>query len=323
MLALLVAVAACTGSQPNPVNGGRGDADDGDDGGAGNLPEVVIPADLAQDVSSVSLDDQGTADQSDDTLTVVGVALDGSPTEAVYTRQPVLDQPGYEAYSTQDDRLDRIFVAVSATSEDGSVRSTAVADGGQFNRYFRGVFYERLTPLTRPSETDAEGLVSYAGTYAGLTNLEAQENDVRIPLQPGDDPSTAPTQPRQTTGDVFLNVDFSSNQVNGSISNRQFSDGEDLPDLALINAELDAEGQFTGTPEFDGRPDLGGQGTYGGIIGGTDASSTAGGVFLDNIFLPDDPRDSNFDQEVGTFVLPRCGSGATTPATCSGLDDLD
>ena len=122
--------------------------------------------------------------------------------------QPTLDQPGYQAYSTQDDRLDRIYVGLSATSADGAVRGTAVADGGQFNRYFRGVFYERLTPLTRPAETDAEGQVSYAGTYAGLTNLDAQENDVRIPLQPGDPPEAQPEQSRQTVGNVFLNVDL-------------------------------------------------------------------------------------------------------------------
>lgn len=334
LFALLVALAACTGSSPNPVNGNQsgGDDDDGGDGpGGGTPPEIAVPADILQNIENVTFDAGDPNDPTDDVIVVTGLAGDGSPVDTTYSRNPALDVQGYQAFAIQDDRLDPIYIGMAATADDGSVRAVAVSDGGQFNRFFRGAAYERLTPLTRPAVTDDNGQVSYAGFYAGVTNLDAVSNDQRIPLQPGDPQAAEPRQSRQTEGRVFINVDFSDNQVRGTIYDRQFTDGLALPDLTLVDADLDEEGQFTGVVEFAGDPGQGTQGTHGGIIGGTDASGLAGGVNLTNLFNPNDPTtytpeaqalDSGLDNESGVFVLPRCGT-PTAPAICNGLGDLN
>ena len=324
-LAVLLALAACDGSSPNPVNGNRpGDIGDGGDGGDGEVQPNVIPEVLAQNVTGIGIDRGDPNDPNDDVLTVEGLGLDDSPFTAQYARNPALDANGYTAFSTQDDRLDRIYVAVTKEGPNGEVRAGSVSDGGQINRFFRGNFYERLVPLTRPSVSDGNGQVSYAGDYAGVTNLSDLDQDQRLPPQPGDPDEALPEQPRQTVGKVFLNVDFADNKVNGTIYDRAFTDGKPLDSLALIEADLDDNGEFIGEVEFAGRPDLGKQGDHGGIIGGTNASAVAGVIHMDNIFNPDDQDedDSEFDREVGSFVLPRCGT-ATAPDLCDGLGDID
>lgn len=324
-LALVLALSACDGSSPNPVNGTRETTADAGDGGDGDETTVNgIPEVLAQNVTGIGLNDGGTADTSDDVLTVEGLGLDDSPFTATYVRNVKADVPGYQAYSQQTDRLDRIYVAITATSPNGEVRAGSVSDGGQINRFFRGNFYERLVPLTRPEVTDANGQVSYAGYYAGVSNLSDLDQDLALDLQLGDPVEARPRQPRQTEGKVFLNVDFSDNKVNGTIYDRQFTDGAALPSLALIEGGLDDNGEFAGDVEFSGRPDLGKQGDHGGIIGGENASAVAGVIHLDNIFNPDDadPLDDAFDREVGSFVLPRCGT-ADAPDICNGLSDLE
>jgi hypothetical protein len=319
--ALLLALAACDGSSPNPVNGTR---DPETEEPETPVVENDIPEELRLNVTGIGYAAGDPDDPDDDVLTVEGIGLDASPFTAEYARNPALDVQGYQAFSNQEDRLSRIYVAVAATSADGAVRAGSVGDGGQINRFFRGNFYERLVPLTRPAVTDGNGQVSYAGTYAGITNLDDLDQDQRLPPEPGDPPEALPSQPRQTVGKVFLNIDFADNKVDGTIYDRQFTDGKRLDSLALVDADLDENGEFVGVVEFAGRPDLGTQGTHGGIVGGTNASSVAGVIALDNIFNPDDgdPEDGTFDREVGTFVLPRCGTDGA-PDLCDGLGDID
>jgi hypothetical protein len=324
-LAMLLALAACEGSSPNPVNGTRPPDDTTDPGdGGGEVVDNAIPEALALNVTGIGIDKGDPADPDDDVLTVEGIGLDDSPFTARYRRNAALDVDGYQAFSSQSDRLDRMYVAVSAEGPNGEVRAGSISDGGQVNRFFRGNFYERLVPLTRPSVSDGNGQVSYAGFYAGVTNLSDLDQDQRLPPRPGDPPEALPSQPRQTTGKVFLNVDFADNKVNGTIYDREFTDGKQLDSLALIETDLDDNGEWIGEVEFAGRPDLGKQGDHGGILGGTNASAAAGVIQLDNLFDPDedDPDDGTFDREVGTFVLPRCGTPAA-PDICDGLGDLE
>ena len=322
-LVALLALAACEGSSPNPVNGDE-PADTGTtDPGDGEPTREGIPEELAINVTGVSFAVGNPTDPLDDTLTVEGVGADNTPFSAVYSRNAALDVEGYSAFVSQDDRLDRMYVAVAGASPNGEVRAGSVADGGQFNRFFLGNFYERTGDFSRPAVEDANGLVSYAGTYAGITNLSDLDQDQRLDLEPTDPIELAPDQPRQTRGKVFLNVDFADNRVSGSIYDREFTDGKQLRSVDLIDAELDDNGEFLGEVEFSGDPDNGRQGSYGGILGGENATAAAGVISLNNIFDPDenDPEDSEFDREVGTFVLPRCGTPSASDI-CEGLGDL-
>lgn len=302
-IGLIAGLAACGGGTGNnPINGGGG-------GGDGETTQNDIPEELARNLQRINYN----ADT--DTLIVEISSLDSGDGEATYDRNPALDVPGYSAFTLQDDPLDRMFIALVAASTDGSVQAGVVGDGGQFNRYFSGGFYERTGPYSQPTT----GQVSYAGAYAGITNLPAAGDNLLDP-PPGTDPSLLPREPRITVGTAFLNVSFGDNSVNGAIFDRSFvDDGSTLPDVALIETELDSNGEFLGTVEFSGRPDEGEIGSFGGILGGEGATSVAGVIYLDSIYVSDDPRNSGFENEVGVFVLPQCG----TPGAPSICDDLN
>lgn len=318
VIAACAALAACaSGDGSNPVTGGDGgDTDPG--GNDGELIDNEITEALAGDLQRIAYDPGDPADPDDDTLVVELSALDQSPVLAEYERNSALDVPGYVAFSVQDDPLDRIFVAYAATSEDGSVSAGVAGDGGQFLKFFSGAFYERHGDFSMPTT----GLVSYAGSYVGITNLNDLDQDQRLPIPPGTDPSLYPYQPRVTTGSIFLNVDFDDNAVNGAIYDREFTDGDPLDNVYLVDGEIDANGEFLGTTEMADTNGPITTGSFGGIFGGIDASSVAGVVALDTIFLPDDARESSFDKERGIFVLPRCGT-PTSPAICDDVDDFD
>ena len=294
---LLGALAGCSG---NPLE--NGGPDDGG-GGGGPVEENVIPADLAKNLKAVKFIPASGGNPAQ--LTVEMFAIDTSPFTAEYIRNPALDVPGYTAFSVQEDPLDRMFVALVAQGGNGDVQAGAVADGGQFNRFFSGTYYSRESGA---SSVPTTGQVSYAGKYAGITNTGGP-----LPVPPGTPDEVIPGEPRRTTGDVFMNVNFDDNAVNGSVFNRRFvGRGGALESIALTVSDLDDNGEFLGEVEFDNTPDEQ-IGTYGGIIGGDDGSAMAGVIFLDNIFVTDDPRNDDFDNEVGVFVLPRCGTPGAPP----------
>jgi hypothetical protein len=301
-------LGACSGNPMDDAGSGGGG------GGGGGLIENPIPEELARNVNRISFDAET------DTLTVDVYALDDDPAVVTYQRNAALDVPGYRAFTVQDDPLDRMFVAMTAESADGSVEAAAISDGGQFNRYFSGTYYKRNSGRA-PAPTT--GQVSYAGTYAGITNLNAAGDNL-LPVPPGTPDEAIPGEPLRTRGSAFLNVNFADSEhgvVNGTIYNRQFVGGAGLPSLALIAGDVDENGEFMGDVEFAGLPDEGTQGTYGGIFGGTNGSAVAGVVVLDNLFLPDDPREEvtkDFDAEVGVFVLPRCNQPGA-PAICDNV----
>lgn len=291
----MLAFAACTDGSGSGSIGSSGTLDD-------------VPDDLKINVEAVSYNPDS------ETLTLRLNGMDGGPADLRYTRNAALDVQGYQAYTYQDDPLDRHFTALVAESNDGSVIAGAVADGGQFNRYFGGGFYQRSGSFDAPTGTS--GQVSYAGSYAGVTNLDAPGDDLLDP--PGDaDPTILPAQSARVQGDIFLNVSFNDNSVNGAVTNRSLVDYSiDLPDIVLVRSDIDENGVFHGDVEFDVASTTG-IGTYGGIFGGRDAASVGGTLFLEDI-------DNNIynwtgDNEIGVFVLTQCG----LPGDAELCDDVN
>lgn len=284
-----LALAACTdGSGSGAISAG------------GNVDDV--PDALKKNISAASYNpDTGR-------LVLRLEGLDGGPQDLVYTRTPALDVDGYQAFTHQDDPLDRHFTALVAQSSDGSVTAGAVADGGQFNRYFGGGFYQRSGNFDAPRESG--GQVSYAGSYAGVTNLDSP-GDQLLPLPAGVDPALVPDQSARTQGSIFLDVSFEDNAVNGAVYDRTLVDyGIDLPSLVLVRGTISDEGTFLGNVEFDGSVGNG-IGTYGGIFGGRDAHSVGGTLVLTDV---DNTIHSwTGDEEIGVFVLTQCGQAGDDP----------
>ena len=156
-----------------------------------------------------------------------------------------------------------------------------------------------------------QGQVSYAGTYAGITNISTTLGAGLLPIPGGVDPTTLPQLPGEAfrvSALIFLNANFADNTVNGEIYNRDLINPADLsvasrqPNLELIVTDIDpTTGQFAGDVEIIG--DIGVKsGDYGGVFGGSGASSVSGVVALSNF-------NNNIDdeEEVGVFVLTQCG----------------
>lgn len=301
-------LAACSGS--NPFEDGDGPGPDPVD------PDNTALAAVRGDVDSISFN------PTTQTLIVSGVSLDNTDYSATYTRDPSRDVTTgagvfYQAYTTQSDPLDR--PAIAFARETAGTRGSVAVTGGQFNRYFGGTYFERTGAFDPPPVNDQnQGLVSYAGRYVGLTNL--QTNDPLLPPAVGTDPALIPGAPVIVDGEIFLNVDFADNQVNGAIYNRDFRSNPGvftLPDIVLIATGIDANGRFNGERiEYDGvlTTDIG---DYAGIFGGPDAAGVAGGVRLTEFDGVGDPSGIEDEEEYGIFVLDKCGTAAADAAVCA------
>jgi len=326
-IALSTVLAGCDSS--NPFEGGDvivdGDTPIIDDG------EVVssngIPAALSGTGGSVNLE-AVAFDPDANTLSVDINSLDSETgegdiplTEYAFNQNLTDLAPGYQVFSFQDDAADRMFVALVAQSEDGSVLGAVVMDGGQFGRFFGGGFYATDGNYTPGVAANDTGLVSYAGTYAGLTNLNANGDEL-LPLPGGTlNPAGTPDQPAQITGDVFINADFGDNAINGGVFNREFVNldadveaqigGTELEDINLIVTGIEEDGTFFGTVENTA---LEGIGSYGGTFGGTEAAGVAGVVALDGDFIPGIDEEAEF----GVFVLDQCGQPGDA-AVCDAI----
>lgn len=304
--ASLALLAACGSTNPF-MTAGSGDPATGD--------TSDIPDSLRGDLSRFSY---SAASQ---TLTVEGVTLDNLPFNTIYARNAALDVPGYQAYTAQNDPLDRHSTAfVMQSGNSGSVRAGVVVTGGQFNRYFGGTYYERDGGYTPPTVTPTSGLVSYAGNYAGLTNVSGDGGDL-LPVPLGTDPSLIPRQSAEVTGQIFLNVDFADGSVNGAIYNRTLVDAAlALPDIALIATDIAIDGTFHGTTvEYVGLvgTDIG---DYGGIFGGPDAEAVGGGVRLEEWDGENDALGFDNEEEYGVFVLDQCGTPDANAPVCASVN---
>ncbi|RLL65328.1 thymidylate synthase [Sinirhodobacter hankyongi] len=306
-LAAVLMISACGGAAVvGPGGGGTGG------GSTDNGPitsAADIPADLRVNVNAIAYDPAAQ------TLNVQIASLDSTPTTVQYRRTAALDVAGYQAYSVQEDALDRLFIALAAQSPDGSVSATTVADGGQFNKYFAGGVYTRKGAFERPEigTGPGAGQVSYAGNYAGLLNGGISQGDptsVLLPTEPGTDPSLLPSQSARVSGNIFLNANFADNSVNGSIYNRMVVDTNTaLSNVILVATDITENGTFEGSAEDSDKNQIG---AYGGAFGGRGANSVAGLVHLTEVI-----RDVDDEQEHGVFVLSRCGGPNDPGGVCS------
>ena len=296
-----------------------------------NDPEEVVEETTEETVEETTIDlsdlennlTTAVYDPDTETLYVDMYALDrvgnDYPLEQ-YTRNADLDVPGYAAFTYQDDPLDRFFVAYVAQSPDGTAQGTLVVDGGQFDEYFGGTQMFALQDYTGGPEL---GLVSYAGNYVGITNLVYRGDEILVIPAPYDDEvytNLWPTQPIIVQGEAFMNVDFSNNAINGAVVNREFVHLSGYPvaafggttfpvaDLIFEPGTIDSNGTFTGNvigEDYDEEAGAWvelGQGTYGGVLTGTDGSAMAGGVYVTQHIL-----EAEQEEEYGIFVLTQCG----------------
>lgn len=303
----ITAMVACGGSGSNPVTGGEGTTavDPVDPADPDNPLVNGIPAALANNLNAVNYD------PANQTLSLELESLDAPGDPAVYVRYAALDSAvaGYQAYVRQDDPLDRFFLAIAGTSANGEVRAVSITDGGQFNRFFGGAFYEKNGSYVHP-ET---GLVSYAGNYAATTNVNARGDNLQPP------PATTPTEllprePATISGRVFLNVDFNDNTINGKIIQRQFTEypAITMEDISLVEGVIADDGTFLGSTEIEVEKS---NGSFGGTFGGDGATAIAGVTHITE-YSP----DLENEEEYGIFVLERCGTASPSDALCDSVN---
>ena len=338
LLACVLLVACGSGSNPFSGDAGTdgtttdGTTTDGtetdgttpDDTGTTTIDtSIAIPADIAGNVTGA------TFDAAAGTLTIEGVNLDEVPFTAVYARAPALDQDGYTAFTIQEDPLDRHFTAYTRQSNDEAVTATVVSSAGPRNRAFKGVHFDRDGAYDPPDVTSTTGLVTYAGRYVGLTNIGDPAGSDLLPTGVTD-PELIVPQALIIHGDAFLNADFADNTVEGNIYNRQLLDTNlsvinNLPSLVLIVSDIEPNGTFTGTVEYDIRDPLSGTtnftqvGTYSGLFGGTDSTSVAGGIEVTEFDGVGNPLGLEAELESGVFVLDQCGTPGDS-AVCDSVN---
>jgi len=293
-LGILACVGLTACGDGNPFGGTAGDEE---------VLQNTVPESIRSDLDSV------TYNPAAETLTVRGIGLDNVPFAAVYTRKPGLDRGGYEAYTAQNDPLDRHATAFvkSVNGSTGAITAT----GGQFTYYFRGGTYNQGA-FTRPA-ADA-GLVTYAGSYVGILNRSGDSGDL-LPVAAGTEPSIIPRQAAETTGTIFLNVDFNDNRVNGKIFDRQIADtGQNVDDVTLVPTDIAEDGSFQGETErleisTTGSASRQTTGDYAGVFGGTGGTEVAGSLYMEDHLN----EDSTADEEQGLFVLSKCGTPGEDP----------
>ncbi|WP_322895074.1 MULTISPECIES: hypothetical protein [unclassified Yoonia] len=277
-----------------------------DESAAPPAPVNIVPEAIAGDLKAASYA------AATDTM-VIRITLDANTLDAVYARDDRFLVPGYLAFTTQDDPLDRFVTAFYRSSADGSVQASLVMDGGQFTKYFGGTTFGQTGTYTAP----AQGLASYAGTYVGMLNIGTRDGTL-----PSDQTGERlPGRAVRVTGDVFLNADFTNGAVNGIVDGRTFGDtvtglfdaGDPMPSIFLVPAPIAANGSFAGGVENRAEDSLG---TYAGTFGGSNAAGVAGGIRLTGDFLPGLDKE----EEYGIFVLDQCGS---TPVVCDSVNTLN
>ena len=330
-LAMVCALAACSG---NPFGTGSGGGDTWLRGHGGGTGTLAVPENLRgaarNQVQAVYVPG---ATPAQDRLQI-NVPFGGNPQVVPWTRRTDLDVPGYSAFVFQDDALDRSFVGFGARSSDGSVRAAVTGDGGQANRVLQGAIYQREGGFSAPTDAPT-GMVSYAGTYVGVSNAPTLPVNPISP-QPPSDPSLPGLGGARVTGQVFMNADFNAQgmTVEGAIYDRQLIElGVPLESVILVQTELAADGTFSGNAERPERyvlpsglilsgADRTDIGDYGGVIGGSQAGSLAGvlviganGVYRTDV-LDADGRPTVLDPaavETGIFVIDRCDAANTHP----------
>ena len=290
LLAVLV-LAACSGNplqfggppQPAPPAGEPGEE--------APITGVTVPAVVAQQLRSA------TYTPGAPTIRIDLRTLDGSPLEAAYTRDATLDVAGFEAYTIQETRSQRKFIALFRRS--GAAEAGVVADGGQFVNYFGGGTFARLQPFSLPNQ-GGPLLASYSGGYVGLLNFGT--------TLPGPGGAFDPAQSFRVQGEVLLNADFNAAapSVNGGVRNRTIVEtGAALDDIFFEVTQITADGAFSGIVKFDPTKAIG---NYAGVFGGAGGTDVAGATVLRPI------DGDTAAREHGAFAMSKCAAG--DPAPC-------
>ena len=284
-------LTACGGSAPFGDDSSTDDETTTDTGG--------IPAELASDLESF------TFNPTSETLTIRGISLEDGAFEDTYRRRPGLDRGDYQAYTAQAGSLDR-----HSTAYVRDVRGTQAAvavTGGQFTFFFAGGAYgnESFTAPAEPGSQTEGGLVTYAGNYVGLLNIEGSGEDL-LPVDPNTPESLRPVQAAEITGTILINASFSDAVVNGTITDRVIVDAPDIDveDLDLAPTDIASDGTFFG----DSSVALQTRGEYGGIFGGDGATEVAGIVHAEEHI-----GALTNEEEFGVFVLAQCGTEGDDP----------
>jgi hypothetical protein len=267
-------------------------------------------------------------------------------------RRPALDAQyaGYQVYSVQDDPLDRHVTALFLQSRNTAGVFAGIAySGGPRNVVFQGGYYQRTGAYSAPDVPAGpdggadRGLVTYAGNYVGLTNIDGLGGDL-LPVDPGTAPNLVPSQSAHVTGRAVLLADFADNRVEGNVYDRNiYSAGllaaygtypTRIPDLVLIATDLATDGSFAGDIEYDLiqpgiNPATGERyeatvrtviGGYGGILSGVNATSAAVVVNLTEWDGESNQLGYRNELERGVFVIEQCGSPDENSPVCSQVD---
>lgn len=319
-------------STPEPPAEGEPEEETPEEGG---IPEV-----LANNVTKMVFDPTAQ------TLTVEGVNFDEVPFTATYRRSAAFDRNGFQAFTAQEDPLDRHSTAFGRQASNGSdVRGGVALTGGPRNRFFGGGYYERDGEYTPPDVTPSSGLVSYSGSYVGLVNIGFRDDgpasqDDLLDVPPGTPGELTPSQAGIIEGKVFVNADFADASVEGNIYDRRLIDPTDgqtaiapdgrplvLPSVVMVSTPINDDGTFEGQIEYDQRhplittPVIGTKiGDFGGIFGGSDAAAVAGAVKLDEFDGPNNPYGLESEIEYGAFVLDQCGQPVEDTVGCAGTN---
>jgi len=181
--------------------------------------------------------------------------------------------------------------------------------------------------------------VSYKGKYVGMLN-GGGANTATLPITRPTTPAEVPGQAARVTGDVFVNADFANNAFNGVVKNRNAIDlsitsdttsanfnnggGVSLEDIVMPkgdtpDGDILVNGTFGGKTErpTDIDPQKTITGTYGGVIGGANGSSIAGGLHLEEKVYNSAGEVIEGAIERGIFVLDQCGL-TTSGGDCVG-----
>ncbi|MGX9354907.1 hypothetical protein ACS3SW_07020 [Roseobacteraceae bacterium S113] len=311
--------------------------DPNDEDGDGVIDDDV-PVDeegVPLDTSDVTQNLSSAVISSDETTLAVSISgIDGPGDPVLYTRNAAIeaDHPGYLAFTYQDDALDRFFIALGNTSTDGSVAGVAVMGSGQFEEVVPGASFTRVGGFDAPDP--ASGQVSYAGTYAGITNVGSTDGVNLSGGTAGIDTGILPREAWRVVGTIFINANFSDMQVAGTIVDRRaMIDRTDatrpelatnMQDIALTLTPINDDGTFLGN--LRNESDVG-VGSYAGIFGGTDAAAVAGATEIEYVASDGEVTDpvtgavTGFPAytEAGVFVLDKCVTGSAN-ALCALVD---
>lgn len=299
-LALGFGLSACGGGDA-PFGGVETPTDGGENG-------TAVPADIAGNLQSF------TYNPAAETLTVRGVAADGSTIESAYRRRPGLDRAGYQAYTAQDAANGRHSTAYVAALNN--TQAAIVGTGVQYEEVYAGGAYSTSNYSAPETAAGTQGLAYYTGRYVGLLNAPGSGEDLMTPNR-DEDPSVTTAQAAEVTGDMQITADFATANVDGIIYNRVVRDYDSqgnlapgtanplsAPNLALASTAINDNGGFIGELEQNNQA----TGDYAGVFGGAGATEVAGVLRAEN-------HIDQFQNEIeyGVFVLGKCAPPASGP----------